>query len=168
VNEQRCLIKCSNSSSSSSLKFKQVIKKMRGKTVRFILNKYTTPEAIRTLDKGQFGEEMRRRSMGKLGIKDAELLINLARGTVGIKEGVRGVALDIRHIIAQLDAIDRFIAEIEAEMTLTLERIPCSMRLFSIKGLTRRLCCRVDRGGGGFLKVHNPVGNHEACRPRSL
>ena len=135
MNEQRCLIKCSNSSSSSSLKFKQVIKKMRGKTVRFILNKYTTPEAIRTLDKGQFGEEMRRRSMGKLGIKDAELLINLARGTVGIKEGVRGVALDIRHIIAQLDAIDRFIAEIEAEMTLTLERIPCSMRLFSIKGL---------------------------------
>ena len=131
MNEQRCLIKCSNSSSSSSLKFKQVIKKMRGKTVRFILNKYTTPEAIRTLDKGQFGEEMRRRSMGKLGIKDAELLINLARGTVGIKEGVRGVALDIRHIIAQLDAIDRFIAEIEAEMTLTLERIPCSMRLFS-------------------------------------
>ena len=48
---------------------------------------------------------------------------------------MRGVALDIRHIIAQLDAIDRFIAEIEAEMTLTLERIPCSMRLFSIKGL---------------------------------
>jgi transposase len=115
--------------------FKQVIKKMRGKTVRFILNKYTTPEAIRTLDKGQFGEEMRRRSMGKLGIKDAELLINLARGTVGVKEGVPGVALDIRHIIAQLDAIDRFIAEIEAEMTLTLERIPCSMRLLSIKGL---------------------------------
>jgi transposase len=48
---------------------------------------------------------------------------------------VPGVALDIRHIIAQLDAIDRFIAEIEAEMTLTLERIPCSMRLLSIKGL---------------------------------
>ena len=76
MNEQRCLIKCSNSSSSSSLKFKQVIKKMRGKTVRFILNKYTTPEAIRTLDKGQFGEEMRRRSMGKLGINSPSTVVD--------------------------------------------------------------------------------------------
>lgn len=115
--------------------FKQVIKQMRGKTVRFILNKYTTPDTIGTLDKELLGEEMRRRSMGQFGRKDAEVLINLARQTVGIKEGVPGVSLDIKHIIAQLDAVDRFIAEIGAEMTLTLERIPCSARLLSIKGL---------------------------------
>ena len=115
--------------------FKQVIKKMRGKTVRFILNKYTTPDKISALDKEAFGEEMRKKSMGKFGSKDAELLITLAQETVGIKEGVAGVALDIKHIIAQLDALDRFIAEIEAEMALTLGRIPSSARLLSIKGL---------------------------------
>lgn len=115
--------------------FKQVIKDMKGKTVRFILNTYTTPQTIGTLDKERFGQEMRRRSMGKLGSEKAGLLINFAQGTVGIKEGVAGIALDIKHITTQLDALDRFIAEIETEMALTLMRIPCSARLLSIKGL---------------------------------
>ena len=115
--------------------FKTVIKQMRGRTVRFILNKYTTPEKIGALGKEVFGEEMRTRSMGKLRVKDAELLIGLAQRTVGIKEGVAGIALDIKHIIAQLATVDNFIVEIEAEMAVTLERIPASARLLSIKGL---------------------------------
>jgi len=68
-------------------------------------------------------------------MKDAELLIKAARQTVGIKEGVAGIVLDIQHIIAQLEVVERFIAEIESEMALTLERIPCTARLLSIKGL---------------------------------
>ena len=115
--------------------FKTVVKQMMGKTVRFILKNYTTPEKIGALDKNVLSEEMRKRSMGRLGTKDAELLINFAQGSVGIKEGVAGIVLDIRHIIAQLDAVDNFIAEIEAEMVLTLGRIPCSARLLSVKGL---------------------------------
>jgi transposase len=43
--------------------------------------------------------------------------------------------MDIRHILLQLEAEGRFISEIEAEMTATLERIPFSGRLLSIKGL---------------------------------
>jgi transposase len=73
--------------------------------------------------------------MGKFGIKDAESLIGLARETVGIKEGVDGILLDIRHILMQLEAEGRFIPEVEAEMAATLERILCSIRLLSIKGL---------------------------------
>jgi transposase len=115
--------------------FKTVIKQMKGKTVRFILNKYTTPDKIGALGKEVLGEEMRRRSRGRFGIKDAELLIGFAQGTVGIKEGVAGIVLDIKHIIAQIGVVDGFIAEIEAEMAVTLERIPSSPRLLSIKGL---------------------------------
>jgi transposase len=115
--------------------FRTVIKQMIGRTVRFILKNYTTPEKIGVLDKKVFGEEMRKRSMGKFGIKDAELLINLAQSSVGIKEGVAGIVLDIKHIIAQLDVVDSFAADIEAEMALTLGRMPCSARLLSIKGL---------------------------------
>jgi len=115
--------------------FKTVIKQMRGRTARLILRNYTTPERIGSVDKKVFGEEIRRKSMGKLGIKEAELLIQAAQQTVGIKEGVVGIALDIHHIIAQLEVVERFTAEIEYEMALTLERIPCSARLLSIKGL---------------------------------
>ena len=114
---------------------KTVLKNMKGKTVQYILKRYTTPERIGTLSKEALGEEMRKRSMGKFGIKDAESLINLARETVGIKEGMSGIFMDIRHILMQLEAEVRFISEIEAEMGAALERIPYSVRLLSIKGL---------------------------------
>jgi transposase len=115
--------------------FKTVLKNMKGKTARYLLTRYTTPEKISTSSSETLGEEMRKRSMGKYGTKDAELLINLARNTIGIKEGVAGIVLDIRHILMQLEAEARYIAEIEAEMVVTLQRIPASSRLLSIKGL---------------------------------
>jgi transposase len=115
--------------------FKTVLKNMKGKTAQHILKRYTTPERIGTLSKEALGEEMRKRSMGKFGIKEAESLIGLARETVGIQEGLDGILMDIRHILIQLEAEVRFIAEREAEMEATLERIPCSVRLLSIKGL---------------------------------
>jgi transposase len=111
------------------------MKNMKGKTAQYILKRYTTPEMIGTLSKEALGEEMRKRSRGRFGIKDAESLIGLARETVGIKEGLAGIFMDIRHIITQLEAEALFIAEIEVEMGVTLERIPCSVKLFSIKGL---------------------------------
>jgi transposase len=115
--------------------FKTVLKNMKGKTAQYILNRYTTPERIGALSKEALGEQMRKRSMGKFGIKDAESLIGLARETVGIKEGLAGLFMDIRHILTQLEAEARFISEIESEMGSTLERIPCSVKLLSIKGL---------------------------------
>jgi len=115
--------------------FKTVLQNMKGKTAQYILKRYSTPERIGTLSKEALGEEMRKRSMGKFGIKDAESLIGLARETVGIKEGLAGIAMDLRHILMQLEAEGRFISEIEAEMGAILERIPCSVKLLSIKGL---------------------------------
>jgi transposase len=115
--------------------FKTVLKNMKGKTAQYILKRYTLPERIGTLSKEALGEAMRRRSMGKFGIKDAGSLIGLARETVGIKEGLGGIFMDIRHILMQLEAEVRFISEIEAEMGAILERIPFSVRLLSIKGL---------------------------------
>jgi transposase len=73
--------------------------------------------------------------MGQFGVQQAELLISLARDTIGIKEGVAGIVLDIRHILVQLQAVHGFVHEIEAEMEKTLEHVPCSTRILSMKGL---------------------------------
>ena len=115
--------------------FKTVLKNMKCKTARYLLTRYTTPEDISTLSKEKLGEELRKRSRGTYGHNDAAVLIDLARNTVGIREGVKGIILDIRHILMQREAEARFIAEIEAEMVMTLQRIPVSGRLLSIKGL---------------------------------
>jgi transposase len=115
--------------------FKMVFNDVTIKTARHILKSYTTPERIGTLNKDELGEEIRKRSMGKFGVQQAKLLIDLARVTVGIKEGVTGIVLDIQHILAQLEALHGFVQEVEAEMAKTLEQIPCSARILSMKGL---------------------------------
>ena len=115
--------------------FMSVFKNMKGKTARRILRNYTTPENIGALDRDTLGDEMRKQSMGRFGKNDAEIIIGLARDTIGIKEGLAGIAMDIHHILMQLEAEARFIAEIETEMATALERIPFSPRLLSIKGL---------------------------------
>jgi transposase len=115
--------------------YKTVFKNIKVKTAQYILACYATPERIGSLHKDELGEEMRKRSAGKFGLKDAERLISLARDTIGIKEGVAGIVLDIRHILVQLETVNGFIHEIEYEMGKTLEGIPCSTRILSMKGL---------------------------------
>ena len=115
--------------------FKTVLKDMKGKTAQYLLKRYTTPERIGVLCKRTLAKEMWKRSRGRFGILDAKALIGRARETVGIKEGLAGIAMDIRHILMQLESEEHFIAEIEAETAATLARIPYSARLLSIKGL---------------------------------
>jgi transposase len=132
--------------------FKTVMKNIKVKTALHILKKYTTLDTIGELSKEMLGEEMRKKSWGRFGIKDAEALINHAKNTVGIKEGVTGLALDIRHILMQLEMIDGFIAEIELEMEKVLKRIPYSSRLLSIKGLGTVTVAGLIGEVGDFMK----------------
>ena len=115
--------------------FRTVIKDIQLKTALYILNEYLTPEIIGGLKKEELGEEIRKRSRGKFRESHAEMLISLAKDTIGIKEGAAGLSMDIRHILIQLELVNRLIAEIEGEMEIALGRIPYSSKLLSIKGL---------------------------------
>jgi transposase len=115
--------------------FKKVFKNIKCMTPLYILKTYPTPEAISVLDKDDLGEEMRKQSRGKFREQHAEILINLAKNTIGSKEGVLGLSMDINHILTQLEMLNTLITEIEGEMETALERIPYSSKLLSIKGL---------------------------------
>jgi transposase len=115
--------------------FRRVIKDIQVKTALYILNKYLTPDIICGLKKEEFGEEIRKKSRGKFRESHAEMLINLAKDSVGIREGAAGLSMDIRHVLIQLELVNRLILEIEDEMGIALGRIPYSSKLLSIKGL---------------------------------
>jgi transposase len=115
--------------------FKQVMKNIKCQTPLYILNKYPTPESISILDKEVLGTEMKKHSRGKFREHHANMLINLAKNTIGIREGIAGLSLDIRHILVQLKMLNVLIAEIESEMETALSKIPYSTKLLSIKGL---------------------------------
>jgi transposase len=62
--------------------------------------------------------------------------------------------MDIRPMLMQLEVGERFIAEIEAEMRPTLERIPFIGRLLSIKGLGIVSVAGLIGAVGDFSKFH--------------
>jgi transposase len=115
--------------------FTRVIKTIDSKTALYILKKYTTPAKIGNAKREKLGEEMWRRSMGKFGVEHATALINFAKTTIGIQEGLEGLVMDIQHALLQLEMVNSLIAELEHEMEITLQRIPYSCKLLSIKGL---------------------------------
>jgi transposase len=112
-----------------------VIKDIKCKTPLYLLKRYPTPEAISVLETPVLGEEMRKKSRGKFREHHADMLINLAKNTIGIREGVSGLSMDIRHILVQLEMLKTLIAEIEGEMEIALGRMSYSSKLLSIKGL---------------------------------
>jgi transposase len=115
--------------------FTRVIKTTYSKTALHILKKYTTPAKICIEKIENLGGEMRKWSMGKFGVEHAAALINYAKTTIGIKEGLDGLVMDIQHALVQLEMIDSLIEELEREMEITLQRIPYSRKLLAIKGL---------------------------------
>jgi transposase len=115
--------------------FRTVMKDIKCITPLYLLKEYPTPEAISVLDKHVLGEEMRKRSRGKFKESHAEMLINLARNTVGIKEGASGLSMDIRHVLVQLEMLKTLIIEIENEMGIALGKMSYGSKLLSIKGL---------------------------------
>jgi transposase len=104
--------------------FTRVIKTIDSKTALYILKKYTTPARIGRAKIEKLGEEMWRRSMGKFGTEHATALINFAKTTIGIQEGLEGLVMDIQHVLIQLEMVNSLIAELEHEMEITLQRIP--------------------------------------------
>jgi len=114
--------------------FRTVMKDIKCKTPLYLLKKYPTPEVISDLDKHILGEEMRKRSRGKFREHHADMLINLAKNTVGIREGAAGLSMDIRHVLIQLEMLTNLIAELESEMEIALGRISYSLKLLSMKG----------------------------------
>ena len=111
---------------------------------------------------------MRKQSRGKFGIQHADLLISLARDTIGIKEGVAGVAMDIHHILMQLEAADGFVAEIESEMEDNAHADSLQYQDPLDERSRDRHRGRAYRRGRRLHEVQDPVGDHEARRPRPL
>jgi len=115
--------------------FTRIIKTIHSKTALYILKKYTTPAKISRIKIEKLGAEITKLSKGKFRAEHATALLNFAKTTIGIQEGVEGLVLDIQHVLIQLEMIDRLIAELEREMEITLQRIPYSRKLLAIKGL---------------------------------
>ena len=74
-------------------------------------------------------------SRGKLGTPEAEKLALLAARSVGTREGMSGIMMDMGHAACQIATIDTLIESTQECMESIIERIPCAQRIRSIKGI---------------------------------
>lgn len=115
--------------------FQQVVKDIKSKTAQYLLKHHPTPQSITECDIEELTQSLKKVSRGKFGKNKVDALYEAAKTSCGIKEGQKGILLEIREILASLEACERFIGEIETEMSASLKEIPYSSHILSIKGI---------------------------------
>jgi transposase len=115
--------------------FLQVMKDVKSKTARYLLSHYPTPQDIVKCGPEALSLILKRVSRGKLGKARAQVLYEVAQQSVGLREGTRGILLEIEEMLLGVEACHRFIEKIEEEMVPYLEQIPYSHSLLSMKGI---------------------------------
>jgi transposase len=115
--------------------FLQVMKDLKTRSAQYLLHHSPTPQEIRSLGLEALSAILRKISRGKLTRQRAQALYEAAQQSVGLKEGQRGILLEMGHLLSELDLLEGFIDQLEGEMASTLHEIPCSRSLLSLKGI---------------------------------
>jgi len=115
--------------------FSSIIKDIKCKTAQYLLSKYPTPDDYGFLSAEELSKEVRKISFGRFGMKQALALLEAANSSIFIKQGFYGILFEIKQILKQLEYTNSFIAEVEAEIKVTLARVPDSKEIMKIPGL---------------------------------
>lgn len=134
--------------------FLQVMKDVKSKSARHLLQHYPTPSDIVDQSPEQLALILKRISRGKLGIQRANALYEAAQQSVGITEGRISVALEIQDILAAVTSCDTLINRLENEMSRQLKKIPYSPLILSMKGLGLVTVAGLIGEVGDFTKFH--------------
>lgn len=108
---------------------------LNSKSARYVLKTCPTPEQIMGLGEEEVTMRLHRVSRGRVGNERAAALYRAATESVGIREGVEGIAREVVHLAEELDHEEVFITQLEKQMTLLLKKVPCHQSILSIKGI---------------------------------
>lgn len=132
--------------------FLQVMNTVKTVSSQYLLKHYPTPQDIIHHGLDALTDTLRRTSRGKLDEERARSLYEAARESAGIKEGQTSILIEIREILAIIESSERFIAEIEKEMSCRLDEIPYKNSLLSLKGIGEITAAGLIGEVGDFTK----------------
>lgn len=115
--------------------FLQIMKDVKSKSARYLLEQKPRPEDIIAYGKENLIKRLKKISRGKLGKERAEMLYEGAMKSAGIKEGQESIVFEIREIVGEINGKEDFISELESKMSLMLKDVPYSRFLLSLKGI---------------------------------
>ena len=134
--------------------FLQVMRDVKTQSARYLLRHYPTPQDMVDCGSEAMTLILKRVSRGKLGKARAQALYDAAAQSVGLREGTRGILLEMEEILAALEACSRFIEKLEEEMLPYLEQIPYCDSLLSVKGIGAVTVAGLIGEVGDFRQFH--------------
>jgi transposase len=115
--------------------FLQVMKDTKTKSAQYLLRHHPRPADVMVLGLAPLTQVLKKVSRGKLGATRAQELFEAANASVGVCEGCFGIHLEIQAILEAIETCNRFVEQLEGEMTRYLEEVSYSHLLLSMKGL---------------------------------
>lgn len=115
--------------------FCYVIKHVDGKTALYLLKKYPCPKDIVKLGIEKLEKLMHSQSRGRYSYEQAKQLYDYAKDSIGLKEGVAALIMEIHTLIANIEQQNKHLDNFEKEINLILNKVPYSKLILSIKGI---------------------------------
>jgi len=135
--------------------FLEIMKTVSSKSSMHLLQYYPNPDDIVTLGFESLALSLRKTSRGRFNTGHAERLLNAAKTSIGIKEGIDSIIMEIQQIIKEICSFDNFINKIEMKMKHYLNKIPESQYVLSIKGIGEVTAAGIFGEVGSFNNFHN-------------
>lgn len=115
--------------------FLQVMKGIKTKTARYILEHYPTPQDIAELGFEKLSAIIKKVSRGQLTQERSKALYEASSNSVGVQAGQSSALFDIRRLLDIIKDSRNYIDKLEKEMGRYLKDIPYSVYMLSIKGI---------------------------------
>ena len=115
--------------------FLNVMKGLRTKTAAYLIKHYPSPHSIRNLGVEALTEKIERVSRKRLGKERAEELYNAALVSGGIEEGLESIVEGLSMFLDEIALYEKHLSQIEHKMGQSLQEIPYSKFIMSIKGI---------------------------------
>jgi transposase len=109
-----------------------VFSSLKVKSYRMLLQRYSDPSSLVSMKAGRLAKQLHKWSRGQLGNSRAEQIIDLAKRSVGIREGAPAINAEIRRLIRRLESVEADRRLIEDEIKISLKQTPGAALLLSI------------------------------------
>ena len=115
--------------------FLEVMKKISTKTTLYLMKNHPSPQQIVAMGSESLSKVLKKIGRGQVTEQQAQKLLGVAQTSIGIHEGQQSMLLEIQYLVSAVEKENGFIADLENQMIVSLNQIPCSHSILSIKGI---------------------------------
>jgi transposase len=115
---------------------RQVFKDVKGKGAIATLRLFPTPMELRSMQPQNIVIGWKSQMKRQPGLKKAQLLIHLAKRSIGTKQALDAYKFHLQQLLEEFDLATTQLERVEEQVTEVLKQIPYANHLLTIKGIS--------------------------------